>query len=115
MKSLKLLKISQKGGPMLNGLNKIKEAGAATPTSLAKQTSAVIVPQNQNAIVLNALQSGPKTSIELRDLFGVIAPSARIATLRKSFKIITIRVNVYYKGAWHRNVAKYFLVSELPN
>lgn len=110
MKSLKLLKISMKGGPIFNGLNKIKEAGAATPTSLAKQTSTMIVHQNQNSIVLKALLSGPKTSIDLREGLGILAPSARIATLRKSFKIITIKVTVCHKGIWHRNIAKYALI-----
>lgn len=115
MKSLKLLKISKEGGPMFNGLNKIKEDGAATPTSLAIQTSTVIVPQNQNEIVLNALLSGPKTSIDLRDGHGVLAPSARISTLRKSFKIITTKVTVCHKGIWHRNIAKYVLMQGLSH
>lgn len=100
---------------MFNGLNKIKEAGAATPTSLAKQTSTVIVPQNQNVTALNALQSGPKTSIDLRESHGILSPSARISTLRKSFKIKTVLVKVYHKGTWRRNIAKYVLIQGLPH
>lgn len=115
MKSLALLKNSKEGGQAFNWLYKMKGDGAATPSPLAKQTTVAILHQNQDAIVLDALQTGPKTSIELRDHYGVIAPSARIATLRNSFKIITIRVNVCHKGIWHRNIAKYVLVKGLPN
>jgi len=115
MKSLALLKNSKEGGQMFNWLKKNKGDGAATPFPSAMQTTVAILPQNQGAIVLDALRTGPKTSLELRDNYGVIAPSARISILRKSYKIITIKVRVCHKGIWHRNIAKYVLIEELPN
>lgn len=97
---------------MIN-IKKKKAAGAATPTALVKHfdphdTSA----PNQHAIILAALQTGPKTSIQLREEYGVMAPSARIVELRRKGhgidnKKVVAQTN---NGVWHKRIAKYFLV-----
>ncbi len=59
MKALALPKNSKEGGPMFNWLKKMKGGGAATPSPLPKLTTTVILPRNQEHIVLDTLRSGP--------------------------------------------------------
>lgn len=70
--------------------------------------------QNQRNIVLMALRESPKTTIELRDNFGVMMPAARIKELREQgCKIDTVRLTCYTAdGIKHRKVAKYVLRGE---
>jgi hypothetical protein len=66
---------------------------------------------NQHAIVLAALEDGPKTTIELRHDFGVMMPAARIRELRLAgHSITTIRVVSYTPdGIKHHSIATYVL------
>lgn len=66
---------------------------------------------NQHAIVLAALKDGPKTTIELRHVFGVMMPAARIRELRLAGnQIDTVRVVSYTPdGIKHHSIAKYVL------
>ena len=70
--------------------------------------------QNQRNIVLMALRESPKTTIELRDNYGVMMPAARVKELREQgYKINTVRLTCYTAdGIKHSKVAKYVLVSE---
>lgn len=91
---------------------KIKAEGGGAPTASVQHlsshnTSAL----NQCAIILAALKSGQKTTIELRYEYGVMAPAARIDKLRKSHEIKTSYVSVRTPdGVLHRRVAKYCLL-----
>lgn len=98
---------------MITVFKKEKAEGGATPTALVKHfdknnTST----SNQHAIILAALQTGPKTSIQLREEYGVMVPSARIVELRRkghgidNEKVVAQTNN----GVWHKRIAKYFLV-----
>lgn len=92
---------------------KKKAGGEATPTASVKHfgkhdTST----PNQRSIVLAALQTGPKTTIELQYEYGVMAPSVRISELKKKGHNIE-KVKVVAQtpdGVWHKGIAKYFLV-----
>lgn len=111
MKFQTLPKTCKKGALLFNWLKQIKEDGAATPSPFGKQTTFGIIPiQKQGVIIIQALLTGPKTSIELRDNFGILNPSARINRLKKAFNIKKINIKIFYKGAWRRNVAKYILI-----
>jgi Helix-turn-helix domain len=68
---------------------------------------------NQRAIILEALASGPKTTVQLRDNFNIMAPAVRIKELRElGHVILTRRVQVETSGVRHINVAQYVYVSE---
>ncbi|MES1987811.1 MAG: helix-turn-helix domain-containing protein [Pseudomonadota bacterium] len=71
---------------------------------------------NQQQIILNALKKSPKTTIELRNNYGIINVGARMAELRtKGYTIFTMRVDCFTPdGIKHKRVAKYFLVKWLP-
>ena len=73
--------------------------------------------QNQRNIVFIALRESPKTTIDLRDNYGVMMPAARVKELREQgYKIITVRLTCYTAdGIKHSKVAKYVLVSEKAN
>lgn len=94
-------------------IKKIKAVGGGAPAALvthfSKHDTSV---SNQWEIVLEALVTGPKSSIQLKDEYGVMAPAARIAELRKlGYKIATIRVRAHTKdGVLHRGVALYILL-----
>ena len=70
--------------------------------------------QNQCNIVLMVLRESPKTTIELRDNFGVMMPAARIKELRQQgYKIDTLRLTCFTAdGIKHSKVAKYVLLGE---
>ena len=46
--------------------------------------------ENQRAIILAALRTGPKTTVELRHIFGIMAPAPRIFELRRDYQIHTV-------------------------
>ena len=85
------------------------EAGQNSPFNF-NDTSA----QNQRNVVLMALRESPKTTIELRDNFGVMMPAARIKELRQQgYKIDTLRLTCFTAdGIKHSKVAKYVLRGE---
>ena len=70
--------------------------------------------QNQRNIVLIALRESHKTTIELRDDFGVMMPAARIRELRqKGYKINELRLTCFTAdGIKHSKVAKYVMCGE---
>lgn len=91
---------------------KKKAEGGATPTASVKHLNAHnTTAPNQRAIVLTALQTGGKNTIELQHEYGVMAPAARIAELRKTHKIDSVFVNARTPdGVLHLRVAQYVLV-----
>ena len=92
-----------------NEKNKATEA-AQNVTLNRNDTSA----SNARAIIIQALRTGPKTTIELREQWGVMAPAPRILELKlRSYNIITLPVSAYTAdGVQHRGVARYVLLSE---
>lgn len=71
---------------------------------------------NQRAIVLSALKTGAKTTIELRYKYGIMQPAPRILELRRrGHNILSMRVTCYTPdGIKHRAVAKYVLRNRKP-
>ncbi|MHB0991400.1 MAG: helix-turn-helix domain-containing protein [Burkholderiales bacterium] len=45
---------------------------------------------NQRQIILAALRTGPKTTVELRHIFGIMSPAPRIFELRRDHRIDTV-------------------------
>lgn len=95
--------------------NKAVEPSAKTAPSerlILKDTSS----SNQRAIILSALKTGAKTTIELRHKFGIMQPAARILELkRRGHNILSIKVTCYTPdGIRHRAVAKYVLKNRRP-
>lgn len=98
---------------MLKWIGKTKEGGVAAPLAMQKQTTQKIISaKNQSELILQVLGIGPITSFGLRDQFGIVNPSARIAMLRKTHLIDSVRIKVMRNGKWHRNVALYALLKE---
>lgn len=97
-------------------IKKIKATGGGAPVAsvmhFSKHDTST---SNQQAIVLVALATGTKNSIQLKDEYGVMAPAARIAELRKNgHKIITTRAPAKTSdGVWHKGIALYALVQEV--
>ena len=66
---------------------------------------------NQRAIILQALFTGPKTTVELRESCGIMAPAVRIKELREmGHAIHTFRISVETRGIKHINVARYVYI-----
>ena len=85
---------------IVNGITSPCLAGAISPS--------------QKDITFSALKSGPKTTLQLRDDYGVMNPSARVSELRKLYKIDRVKVSVPRNtGGWHYRVAKYTLIPEV--
>lgn len=95
---------------MENHKTKAAELDALTASSKTRNPNNTSA-DNQRAIVLAALQDGPKTTIELRHDYGVMMPAARVRELRLAgHNIITIRVVSYTPdGIKHHSIAKYVL------
>jgi hypothetical protein len=72
---------------------------------------------NQRNIAFSVLQEAPRTTVELRDDFGIMMPAARIKELRQLGHIInTIRVTcITPDGVKHNGVAKYVLIQNKPS
>ncbi len=85
--------------------------GSTAPlTTLNRQDTSA---PNQRAIILEALSTGPKTTVQLREDFNIMAPAVRIKELRElGHVILTLRVKVETGGVRHINVAQYVYVSE---
>jgi hypothetical protein len=67
--------------------------------------------------ILYALQIAPQTTVEFRELWGVMSPAQRIAELRQQGHVI-IKTPVYAytaDGVKHDKVAKYVLVQLAPH
>lgn len=101
---------------MITVIKNEKAEGGATPTALVKHfgknnTST----SSQQATILAALQTGPKTTIELQHIFGIMAPSARIPELKsRGYEIDSFRVEAQTpNGIWHKNIAQYYLVPKV--
>lgn len=75
-----------------------------------KQPSA----SNARAIIIQALRTGPQTTIDLRERWGIMAPAPRILELKLcGFNITSIPVSACTAdGVLHRGVALYVLLSE---
>ncbi|MES2367272.1 MAG: helix-turn-helix domain-containing protein [Pseudomonadota bacterium] len=68
--------------------------------------------ENQRAIILAALRTGPKDTVTLRADFGVLMPAPRIHELRHKYGYDIDTVNVIRvtdDGVKHFRVAKYVL------
>ncbi len=66
--------------------------------------------ENQRAIILQALRTGPKTTVELRHQFGIMSPAPRIFELRRAHQIDTVFVRAETPDSInHVCVAKYVL------
>ena len=73
--------------------------------------------ESQRARILHALAGGPVTTLELRDLCGVMACGARIWELihRHDHQIAKVLVvQACYSGVRHFGVARYFLSDDMP-
>ena len=68
----------------------------------------------QRARVLQALHSGPKTTVELREQWAVMSPAPRVLELRLAgYNIVTVPVSAFTAdGVQHYGVALYFLLTE---
>jgi hypothetical protein len=89
--------------------NKATEA-AQNKTLSRNDTSA----SNARAIIIQALRTGPQTTIELRERWGIMAPAPRVLELKlRGYVIASIPVSAYTAdGVLHRGVARYVLLSE---
>lgn len=69
---------------------------------------------NGRAVIVQALRTGPKTTIDLREHWGVMAPAPRILELRmRGFVIASVPVAAYTAdGIRHCGVARYCLMTE---
>jgi Helix-turn-helix domain len=69
---------------------------------------------NQRAITIQALRTGPQTTVQLRECYGILSPAPRVLELReRGFSILTQRVKVQTPdGVMHFAVARYVLLSE---
>jgi hypothetical protein len=68
----------------------------------------------QRARVIQALRTGAKTTIQLREEWGVMSPAPRVLELRMSgYDIATVPVSAStVDGVLHRAVARYALLRE---
>ena len=92
-------------------MKKNKATEAAQKVTLNRNDTSA---SNARAIIIQALRTGPKTTIELREQWGVMAPAPRILELKlRGFNIITVPVSAYTAdGVQHRGVARYILLAE---
>ena len=92
-------------------MKKNKATEAAQKVTLNRNDSSA---SNARAIIIQALRTGPKTTIQLREQWGVMAPAPRILELKlRGFNIITVPVSAYTAdGVQHRGVARYILLAE---
>lgn len=69
---------------------------------------------NAREIIIQALLTGPKTTIELREQWGVMAPAPRILELKRlGWIIVTFPVSAFTAdGIKHHGVARYVLLLE---
>ena len=68
----------------------------------------------QRARLIQALRTGPKTTIELRRAWGIMQPAPRVFELKaRGYIIFTTPVSAHTDdGAMHRGVARYVLLHE---
>ncbi|MDP1683123.1 MAG: helix-turn-helix domain-containing protein [Burkholderiales bacterium] len=66
---------------------------------------------NARAIILEALRTGPQTTVALRHEHGVMSPAPRVLELReRGYQIDTVRVHAATPdGVNHRSVALYVM------
>lgn len=73
-------------------------------------------PINQHAIVIDALKTGPKSTLDFRYQYGVLEAPARICELKDLgfvFHKETIeQADVF--GYMHKNIARYTLLADSP-
>ena len=67
---------------------------------------------NAREIIIQALLTGPKTTIELREQWGIMAPAPRILELKRlGWNIVSIPVSAFTAdGIKHHGVARYVLL-----
>lgn len=67
------------------------------------------------ASIIQALRIGPKTTVELREQWGVMSPAPRILELREiGHIIVTVPVSAFTAdGVKHKGVARYTLLHEV--
>jgi Helix-turn-helix domain len=88
------------------------EATEATPKfTLPKDVTTAAAAR---AIIIHALRTGGKTTIELRERWGVMCPAPRVLELRmQGYGIETVPVSAHTAdGVLHRGVARYVLLRE---
>ena len=94
---------------------KNKAAGAAIPTALNSETLDLknTSVSNQQKIILAALEESAKTTLDLRNDYGIVNVAARISELRVAgYVIFTVRTDCYSPdGNKHKRVAKYVLLA----
>jgi Helix-turn-helix domain len=68
----------------------------------------------QRQTVLDALEKAPRTTIELREQFDIISPPARIFELKaRGYNIVKESIEATTaQNRKHKNIARYFLISE---
>ena len=87
---------------------------AAEAAQISNQTLNDNSASTQRARVIQALRTGPKTTIELRRDWGIMQPAPRVFELKaRSYIIVTTPVSAYTDdGVLHRAVARYVLLHE---
>ena len=89
--------------------NKATEAAQTSDQCLNDNSAST-----QHARVIQALRTGPKTTIELRPDSGVMQPAPRVFELKaRGYIIVTTPVSANTDdGVLHRGVARYVLLNE---
>ena len=96
----------------MNDFDNTKRKGTALEATPAKvPNSNDTSTNNQHQIILSALRKRPQSTIELRHVYGIMMPAARIKELRDmDYQIDTVRVDEYTPdNIKHHAVAKYVL------
>jgi hypothetical protein len=92
-------------------MNKKKATEAAQNNTFNRNDTSA---SNAREIIIQALLTGPKTTIELREQWGVMAPAPRILELKRlGWNIVSIPVSAFTAdGIKHHGVARYVLLPE---
>jgi Helix-turn-helix domain len=95
-------------------MGKKRAATALTVTTHQKINRKDTSSANGRAIVIQALRICPQTTVQLRDVWGVMAPAPRVLELREAGNVIhTHRVKATTgDGVNHHGVARYVLLKE---
>ena len=102
---------------MKNFYDDNQKKGAAFEATPAKPLNAHNTSKNnQHKICLLALADSPKSTIDLRHVYGIMQPAPRIKELRDmGYKIDTVRIDGYTPdNIKHHAVAKYVLTQLQP-
>ena len=92
-------------------MNKKKATEATQSKSLNRNDTSA---SNARAIIIQALRTGPQTTIDLRERWGIMAPAPRILELKlRGYIIVSVPMSACTAdGVLHHGVARYILLSE---